>query len=207
MRRKGISFTLTIVVAGVILLMTALSVITLGGSSISDFFGTAGEQQTQALVEQACSDKANQIQDNYCSQYVLTATGQHSEGTECVNSEEDDPTAEESCDSGSAGSTLDPSDDSYSLNRGVSQQESCGDTALRRSVPPNNPTQDGGKPIYDDGGSDAQYYEDTASDIGCEWEGNADEFVGGQIDPTVTVDGNEYNCVTQGHISSTCPVQ
>lgn len=74
MERRGISFTLTIVVAGVILLMTALSIITLGGSSIQNFFSTiSGEQQeavTQAGVREACNDLKVTINREYCNQYV-----------------------------------------------------------------------------------------------------------------------------------------
>lgn len=77
MKREGISFTLTIVVAGVILLMTALSIITLGGSSISQFFNTVNDErsdQVQELdVQEACQEKARQIERNYCSNYVNTA--------------------------------------------------------------------------------------------------------------------------------------
>lgn len=200
MRRKGISFTLTIVVAGVILLMTALSVITLGGSSISDFFGTAGEQQTSALVRQECADLAQQIQQNYCDSYVQTSVVDHSEGTTCENSQEDDPTAEEECDDGS---TADPSDDSYSLTQDVS----CSNTNAGRSIPPNNYQRDNGKPLYDDGGGGTAYYERTASDESCDWQDNARSFTGGAIDPTVTVRGSEYNCLNEGHIPPTCPVQ
>lgn len=72
--RHGVSFTLTIVVTGVILLMTALSIITLGGSSIQSFFNTlTGEQEeavTQAEVREACSSRAREINDNYCDMYV-----------------------------------------------------------------------------------------------------------------------------------------
>lgn len=72
--RKGVSFTLTIVVTGVILLMTALSIITLGGSSIQSFFTTiTGEQQEaieQSEIRDACNDLARTINQEYCGQYV-----------------------------------------------------------------------------------------------------------------------------------------
>lgn len=73
-RRKGISFTLTIVITGVILLMTALSIITLGGTSIENFFGTAQQQeqeaQIQSTINDKCSAKAQRVNTQYCSQYV-----------------------------------------------------------------------------------------------------------------------------------------
>lgn len=78
-RRNGISFTLTVVVAGVILIMTALSVITLGGSSISSFFSTLGGQQQeqvrQADIQQACQDRVREINRQYCDQYITPADG------------------------------------------------------------------------------------------------------------------------------------
>lgn len=206
-RRKGISFTLTIVVAGVILLMTALSIITLGGSSISSFFGTAGEQQTEALVEQACNDKARQIQQNYCDQYVATGQVEHEEtgGTEasgtCENTDEDHPANEETdC---SSGGSIDDSDDHYSLISGVE----CGETSPSRVIPPNSGGTDGVN-YYEDGMRDGDYYfERTASVESCSWEGNAEGFAGSEIEPTVTVEGSEYNCLNKGYLQPSCPVQ
>lgn len=76
--KKGLSFTLTLVVVGVILLMTALSVITLGGSSINQFFETIGGEQEQAVqqnaIAEACREKMERIEREYCSQYVQSAT-------------------------------------------------------------------------------------------------------------------------------------
>lgn len=212
-RRKGISFTLTIVVAGVILLMTALSVITLGGSSISSFFGTAGEQQTEALIENACNDKARQIQQNYCDEYIATAqishdetggSGEPSGETPCDNGEEDHPTsAEEGCSSNGGGdNALEESDDSYSISRSVD----CSETQPNRKIPPQDPSPDGAG-YYEDGGGGAYYYERTASEESCDWQGNAEGFVGGSVDPTVTVEGDEYNCLEEGYLQPSCPVQ
>lgn len=73
-RRQGISFSLTIVVTGVILLMTALSLITLSGSSIQNFFATITSEQEEVVedaeIREECQDLANQIDRNYCDQYV-----------------------------------------------------------------------------------------------------------------------------------------
>lgn len=68
--RKGISFTLTLVVIGVVLLMTALTVIVLGGANIGGFLERGGEAATEGSVEQACNDLARQISNRYCGQYV-----------------------------------------------------------------------------------------------------------------------------------------
>lgn len=137
MDRKGISFTLTMVVAGVILIMTALSVITLGGSSISNFFNTITGQQeqavTQAEVQQACQDRAQQVRNQYCSLYI-------------------DPSAGNPC---------------------ATAQETR-DTDHTR----------------------------TASQEGCSWDPYTPS-----LSPTVTVQGNTYNCVEEGYLRSTCPVQ
>jgi len=72
--RKGVSFTLTMVVTGVILIMTALSIITLGGGSIQDFFGQIGSQQQEAVeenkVRDACRELVNEVNQGYCDRYV-----------------------------------------------------------------------------------------------------------------------------------------
>lgn len=72
--RKGMSFTLTVVVVGVILMTTALTIITLGGASLGDFFNTItgqGEQQAQERqVQQACDDVIQRIQTRYCDAWV-----------------------------------------------------------------------------------------------------------------------------------------
>jgi hypothetical protein len=70
MSRKGISFTLTLVVIGVVLLMTALTVIVVGGGEITDLFRTSGESQLSAAVGEQCSKLAGSINRNYCSMYT-----------------------------------------------------------------------------------------------------------------------------------------
>lgn len=81
MKRKGLSFTLTLVVIGVILLMTALTLITLGGASLENIFGWLGGQQDDTELNQqirdACGEAATAINDRYCEQYVdPSCTGQ-----------------------------------------------------------------------------------------------------------------------------------
>lgn len=75
MDRQGLSFTLTLVVVGVVLLMTALTVIVLGGANLGDFFGDTGERQLAQQVAQECSSLADQIDNNYCNYYVDTDSG------------------------------------------------------------------------------------------------------------------------------------
>lgn len=162
MDRHGISFTLTIVVAGVILLMTALSIITLGGSSISQFFQTVGQEQeeavTQSEVQEACQQKARQLQNGFCSQYVATHTVQDG-----------------------------------SVQSVTSTSTKCNNAASNRKPVPTDPSS----------AEDGTYFRDgqTASSAGCDWTA----YTG--ISPTVTVQGQTYNCVTEGYLSATCPAQ
>lgn len=75
--KKGMSFTLTVVVVGVILMTTALTIITLGSASLGDFFNTItgqGDQQVeQAAVQQACGRVAQRIQTRYCDAYYSSS--------------------------------------------------------------------------------------------------------------------------------------
>ncbi len=140
-KRKGISFTLTLVVIGVVLLMTALVVIVGGGGSIMDFFQRGGEGSLDAAVSQACAQKAQQINSNYCSMYVDTDA--------------------DGCDV-----RRNPSSDYDTL---VENSENCNDWSTQ-------------------GGENG-----PLADI---VEGN---------DVTVTVQGNDYDCVAEGELSSICP--
>jgi hypothetical protein len=70
MNRKGISFTLTLVVIGVVLLMTALTVIVVGGGEITNLFNILGESSLSASVSEECSKLADSINRNYCSHYA-----------------------------------------------------------------------------------------------------------------------------------------
>lgn len=70
MRKKGISFSLTMVVVGIILLLTALSVITLSGQSIGGLFDWTKSQKQSAKIEDKCIEQARTTDDNYCSHYI-----------------------------------------------------------------------------------------------------------------------------------------
>lgn len=74
MNRKGISFTLTLVVIGVVLLMTALTVIVLGGGEIGGFLQRGGGALTSGSIQQGCSNLAEKIDNNYCSWYARLPT-------------------------------------------------------------------------------------------------------------------------------------
>lgn len=77
--KKGMSFTLTVVVVGVILMTTALTIITLGGASLGDFFNTVtgtGEQEVEdQRVQDACKQVARRIQSRYCDGYYNESSG------------------------------------------------------------------------------------------------------------------------------------
>lgn len=177
--KKGLSFTLTLVVVGVILLMTALSVITLGGSSLNSFFNTAGQQrdtaELESAVQQRCNDLMGQIQQNYCSQYIVTSEYSDTDGPAYATSPQDYNNA-------STGSEWDT---------GV---QTCA-TAQAERVPQS----------YDlaTSTSDRTAYGMTASEAGCDWQ----QFH--QPTPTVTYQGQEYSCTGQyGNIQdTTCPAQ
>lgn len=70
--REGLSFTLTLVVIGVILLMTALTVIVLGQTGITETIMSVLDWGGASSVEAACDDLAEDINDNYCDLYVNT---------------------------------------------------------------------------------------------------------------------------------------
>ncbi|MDY6770560.1 MAG: hypothetical protein SV186_01235 [Candidatus Nanohaloarchaea archaeon] len=83
--RKGISFTLTMVVVGVILFITAVSIITLSGGTLQSFFNWAGqaqgETQQTAAVREACYNLADDANQEYCQMYVANAD----DGYDCTS--------------------------------------------------------------------------------------------------------------------------
>ena len=70
--RKGISFTLTIIITAVVLMTAALTLVTLFGSSVGSFFGTISETGVDARVRQKCSTVVRRVNDR-CSDYYATA--------------------------------------------------------------------------------------------------------------------------------------
>lgn len=65
--RKGISFTLTIIIVAVVLMAGALTLVTLFGAGIGDFFGAITDTSTEAQINSACSDIVSEIDRRVCS--------------------------------------------------------------------------------------------------------------------------------------------
>ncbi len=189
MRRNGISFTLTIVVAGVILLMTALSIITLGGSSISQFFQTVGgEQQEQvrdADIREACNELIDEINNNYCEQYVpATYEGPYDDIDGSDGNNQNDPVPFRS------GDAYD--DGAWEVG------DTCGTPQPTRAAA-----------TLERANNSEPAYEQTATQANCDWT-NYGGLSGIQNEPMVTVDGNEFNCQEEGYIeegTTQCPAE
>ncbi|MDY6766393.1 MAG: hypothetical protein SVW77_03420 [Candidatus Nanohaloarchaea archaeon] len=78
MGRRGVSFTMTVVVVAVLLLGTALSILTLSGTSISGFFDQIRSERRETVrettVRRECRELARRIDRQYCNQYVESCT-------------------------------------------------------------------------------------------------------------------------------------
>ncbi len=175
--KKGLSFTLTLVVVGVILLMTALSVITLGGSSINAFFETISGEQDEAVrqnaIAEACREKMDRVDRNYCNYYVKTAT--YTEGGSTSNW------------FAAYSDYMNETDDTWTDSR------DCGDYQRAQDPRGYSTANDGGS-----GGGSA--YDRTASEVGCPFTEHTD------YTPTVNVQGQTYDCIQEGVISDArCP--
>lgn len=195
MARKGLSFTLTLVVVGVVLLMTALTVVTLGGSSLSNFFGffeqKGDEAATDAQIRDACNQLKQRINTQYCDLYVKTSEYRECNGwveddrgnrvsEDYMNETTDNPDGM-SCTGTDLDGWYDASDCGLTNDNrlGENQQTALGGTA--------DPTP---------------AYTQTASNQQCDWQNEYEN------NPVVTVEGDTYNCLDQGYIqSSTCPAQ
>lgn len=145
--RRGLSFTMTLVVVGVVLLMTSLAVIIGGGGSLGDWGQRTEEHRLGAVVGHACAGLGQQIDRDYCNGYV--------------NMDADNP---------------------------------CADVRRRRNAE----------------------YDTTAQVAGCDWlkqarENNPGGIAGllteqdGTLQPLVTVQGSQYNCVSGGAMTRACP--
>lgn len=85
MKRKGLSFTLTLVVIGVVLLMTALTVIVLGTGGIAKNLNFLGGQSQGGSVAQACADLAQEIDNSYCTNQNIYVNGQDASSANCAD--------------------------------------------------------------------------------------------------------------------------
>lgn len=197
MGRKGISFTLTIVVVGVILLMTSLSIITLGGSSLSEFFSVLSSKQGTTAQ---CNDVAKKAQ-TYCEKKIVSeaeVTWTESSGDLYYNS----------TDSYSWGSTTyDCSDtESGTVLTGPSIDASKSDPAQNvfydlssASIGDSHPASSGGNSSTV---TASVGYERSASENNCDWTEHS------PVDNTVTVDGDEIDCIEEGYVNGpSCPAQ
>ena len=74
--RKGISFTLTIIITAVVLMTAALTLVTLFGSSVGSFFGTISETGKDARIRQKCSTVVRNINDACSNYYFVNDNGE-----------------------------------------------------------------------------------------------------------------------------------
>lgn len=197
MNRKGLSFSLTLVIVGVVLLMTALSVITLSGSSLTKWFNTvSGERDAtveEGKIRQACSNLAQQINAQYCQKYV--SVDYEGETGSCQ-----DATGETDYLCTNPGSSYETGD--YAPEK-WGGSFNCGDYTSR-STPKTQRTANESKKAYPA----------TATDAGCTWTGrDIDALSGFNNAPTVTIETSDggtkkFNCLEEGFIrSKTCPAQ
>ncbi len=68
--RKGISFTLTIIIVGVVLLAGALTLITMFTTVLTDNIGVMRGLSHEAQVERRCSNIINDIQGSVCERTI-----------------------------------------------------------------------------------------------------------------------------------------
>ncbi len=203
MGRRGLSFSLTLVVVGVVLLMTALSLITLSGTSLSEWFDTImGRQQAtvdQAAVERACNDLRDRINREYCEQYVAATYNAPSGASTCTTPDDA------------------PSDyPTYQLCGGVGYDETrwSSDCAGSLSRTSRAATQERANNSDDD-----PAYMQSATQAGCSWKSDwngGDVLSGFQNNPIVEVqteDGvEEVDCTSSNYggpyiTATSCPAQ
>lgn len=193
MPRKGLSFTLTLVVVGVVLLMTALTVVTLGGSSLSNFFGffeqRGDEAATEAQIQDACNQLKQRINSQYCDLYVKTST--YNECNDWVTNPDGSRDSADYMNETSPGPDTPDSCENPDGYDQWNEDVDCGLTNDNRLGENQQTALDGDNA-----------YTRTASNEQCNWE---NEY---ESNPVVTVEGDTYNCLDQGYIqSSTCPAQ
>lgn len=195
MGRRGLSFSLTLVVVGVILLITAVSVITLTDQGLGGFFSGVGDQQDQRIqdfeIQQACNDLKDRINTQYCDRYIKTA--QYLDGDDADGNPTGDPSYSNYQRPNESWARDDYMDHSSDTWEAVPTSQACGgDVVTRRYT-------EGFLASYE---NDGEAYGSTASEAACNWVDQSG------FDPNVNIQGNEFNCVERGHISSrTCPAQ
>lgn len=180
MKRKGISFTLTLVVIGVVLLMTALTVIVVGGGEISSFIQNLGETRGETEVSQQCNQIAQTIQNRYCDRWAAFT---------------------ESGDPGSAVGSVDSCRE-VKTNRDPDHAKKANEMSCDWYAMANNGGSDapGINLVTRSGGSETT--EPLLGDV-LTWVDSQSSW-----EPIVTrEDGSQYNCLNQGDIDRTCPIR
>jgi len=191
--KKGLSFTLTLVVVGVILLMTALSVITLGGSSLNQFFETFSGEREEAIqqneIRSACQDKMQRIDREYCNAYIHSHDYVDGSDAHASGSGDNDNIYDYSDYQNESGDEWERNPDSSACSdyRELSRPRGF-DAAMNDET--------------DGSASYGEAYDQTARERGCDWVQGFGE------NPTVEVQGQTFDCVSEGAISDTrCPAQ
>lgn len=176
--------------------------------------GDAGERLP--AVAAACEEKANLISEQYCTKYVGTRNKTYTYKENGI--EEDNPYDTAGANDPARTNDLYITDTFDTITCGNYRLSSQIWTLGQISIDPDSQydilmaVSDTEPADYADS-SAARYshvydWKKTAAQAGCPWEGNArTEFQGPLINRTVTVDGEEHDCVAEGYLSSTCPVR
>lgn len=188
MTQKGLSMTMTMVILGVILLLTALTVITMSGSQLSQYFNVIGLEQGTAS---SCHDVAQQAQA-YCNSYIP-----HQEN---INWSDDDGDGKYDTEDNfkvpeSGDECVSKSDVRGQRQPGLSPAEKFKDSENIEWG------EEGPEDGFEETGLIKNGYEVTATEKNCKWTDD------GGLDPVVVVEGEEKNCIEQGKIRGPrCPV-
>ncbi len=212
--RQGMSFTMAIVVSGLVLVATAAVVISFSGSGISDFFNTVDNEQESNVeeykVQQACSDLKEEINSNYCELYMpVRFTAQDSEdlgydlGSQCGDGS-GDGVADDDFNFCQRDHYRDEGGDSYgpSSTFWVVDESNCADASRtsRSRVLPSSVPWDYKNETTTSGLSDEVFVK-TATELSCNWRQ-------GGFDPNVEVEGQTFNCIEENYIQSdACPAE
>lgn len=195
MGRRGLSFSLTLVVIGVVLLITAVTVITMTESGIGGFFDSIGGETDDTIedyeIEQACNDLRESINTQYCDRYIMTA--QYLDGDDENGDAADEPAYSNFQRPNESWARDDYMDHSSDTWQEVPSGQGCGGELRTRRY------TEGFLAAYDNNG---EAYGSTAAEAACNWVDQSD------FDPNVNIEGSEFNCVERNHINSrVCPAQ
>jgi hypothetical protein len=198
--RKAISFTMTLVVTGLVLVATAAIVMTFSSSGITDFFNTIGGQQESNVeefkVQQACSELKEEINTNYCDRYMPAYR------TDVTSADYTGCSVGGSWNFCSEAHYFDNGGNNYgpSATFWVVDSQNCApstsDTSTSRSLPSLEIANDSSTDQLSD-----EVFIETGTQLSCSWRE-------GGFDPNVEVEGQTFNCLEENYIQSdACPVQ